>query len=287
MNEQGIFSVEEIGQPQLKIFFQEQGYVLIRNLVSAGGINAILSDINQLIKIKAWEAGIKEIAEDKNTEAINNRLYRLVCEADREWGGQIYRACRNLLSIHELSVDSKIVGLSKRLMESEYVNHLGYTAVRIDNPDETKFLFPWHQDFPYTQGSMDGLVFWIPLHDVPIGHGHLRIIPASQKHGVKRVHLVDPENSNRNGAHTIRIENMEQYENESYKEFEIKKGDAIVFSTLLLHRSTPTTADYTRWTMQLRYANFANKDAISKGWPGGMLAGGRFQDIYPEYIAPE
>jgi hypothetical protein len=215
---------------------------------------------------------------------IRSKDYLAVCRVNRELGGEIYRASRHLCALHQLSAKAELLQLARTLMGTEFVNLIPYTAMRVDTRGEEQYLFPWHQDYPYTQGSMDGIVAWVPLFDLNEGDGGVQLIPGSHKLGLQRVELIDPDNARRNGAHTIRIENLERFDSAPSVIPRVRAGDVVVFSTLLVHRSVPMTRDGVRWTTQIRYANFSNPDAVKRGWPGGMIEGVHFERDHPEYV---
>lgn len=159
--------------------------------------------------------------------------------------------------------------------------------MRIDIPGEEKYLFTWHQDYPYTQGWTDGLVIWTPLFDVMRDAGNIELIPKSHAEGIRRVELVDPDNANRNGAHVIRIENCESYDDCARIAVDVHAGDALMFNTLIVHRSTLSQSRDVRFTIQLRYGNCLNGDSVSRGWPAGIIEGRGFELDHPEYIVPQ
>jgi len=280
----GLFQKNEVFSEKCMMHYRKEGWVLIKNLFDiTEDLLPIHQYINQLIDIKLNQLGLKP--EENNSQWIRNKDFLRVAHANREKAGEIYRACRHLLPLHKLSLKSQVLELASKYMNTEFINYLPYTAVRIDIPGENKYLFPWHQDYPYTQGSVDGVVIWLPLFDVPLDHGNLRIIPHSHTSGVRKVYLVDPTNKMKNGARTISIVGEEELDTKPYIASEVNVGDALIFSTLLLHRSTPSKSEDVRWTIQLRYANFSNQDAISRGWPGGMIEGDGFEKFHPEFVA--
>ena len=265
--------------------FKEKGFLFLKDFFDfEKEILPIHKEINALIDLKLRHAKLEPAKNPEKPTIRNEDFYRLI-KKDRMLGGDIYRACRHLLSLQQLVTNEKMLSLARRLMATNTINVLSYVGIRIDVPSEQKYLFPWHQDYPYTQGSMDGLVFWLPFFDVPLGHGNLQLIPGSHHEGLRKVRLVDPENTGGSGAHTLEIENMGSYDDCDLFETEVKAGDALVFSTLTLHKSTPSTSNSIRWTSQIRSGNFSNEDSIRRGWPGGLFEGDKFEDRHPEYIS--
>ena len=265
--------------------YQKNGYVLLKNFLDyEEEILPIHKDINMLIDLKLDQIGLEPTKCPQQKTIRNDDFYRLI-NKERSLGGDIYRACRHLLPLHKLVSNEKFLNMAKLLMDTTILNVLSYVAIRIDVPAEEKYLFPWHQDYPYTQGSMDGLVFWVPFFDVPLGHGNVQLVPGSHLKGLRKVKILDPDNEGGSGAHTLEIENIESYSNEDVFETEVRAGDVLVFSTLTLHKSTPSKSNDIRWTSQIRYGNFSNEDSVRRGWPGGLFEGDKFEDRHPEYTS--
>jgi Phytanoyl-CoA dioxygenase (PhyH) len=287
MLDAGTFAGAACATAQCKRHYDEQGWVLLRGFFDmAEDILPIHEHVNHLIDLKLAALGLTS-KEATGKHTIRSADYLAVCAASRTLGGEIYRACRHLSPLHSLSAKPELLALAKTLMATDFLNFIPYTAMRIDQRGEEQYLFPWHQDYPYTQGSMDGIVVWIPLFDLAEGEGGVTLIPGSHRLGLQRVVLVDPDNVRRNGAHTLRIENMERFDTVPALTAKVKAGDALVFSTLLIHKSIPMEQGSVRWTTQVRYANFSYPDAVRRGWPGGMIEGENFERLHPEYIAGE
>ncbi|WP_113907284.1 phytanoyl-CoA dioxygenase family protein [Aliidiomarina celeris] len=190
-------------------------------------------------------------------------------------------------STQQLLVKDRNLRLARMLMSTDHVNVLPYVPLRIDIKGEEKYLFDWHQDFPYTPGSEDGIVVWAPLFDVLNHEGGIKFIPGSHHDGVVPVIIADKQNTKENGAHTVRIPNAEVLEDEQAFTIDVYATDVLVFSTLLLHKSMMLRNQPIRWTTQLRYANFNNPSAVMKGWLGGMIEGCWFENVYSEYVVQD
>lgn len=284
----GSFEAVDATSDQALDYYSENGWLYLKNLfdLKEGLFPKVHDEINSLIRIQRGKQGypVEERPFSKTIPFIDRNRFLQVAQSKRADAGDIYRACRHLPSLHSISLQDNVLQIAKKLMRTDLVCHLGYAAVRIDIPGEEKYLFPWHQDYPYTQGSVDGVVIWIPFFDVPLGHGHLKLIPQSHKEGIREVMMVDPENKNKNGAHAMSLPGQDKLENSFALEIPVQQGDALVFSTLLLHRSTPSKASLPRFTSQLRYANFRNADSIKRGWPNGTIVGNSFEKDHPEFV---
>lgn len=263
--------------------YREHGWMLVKGFYDVpADIEPVHRHVNHLIDLKLRQHGQ---APARDGATIDSDAFMRLCAVDRALGGEVYRASRHLLPLHQLAAHPRALDLARALMQTDFINFIPYTAMRIDVRGEEKYLFPWHQDYPYIQGSMDGIVIWVPLFQVdPARGGGVELIAGSHRDGLCPVELVDPDNRNRNGAHTIRIADTGRFDRMPTVAPSVEPGDALVFHTLLVHRSVPMQEGTVRWTTQIRYANFSFPDAVRRGWPGGMIEGVGFESAHPEYI---
>ncbi|MFN8670605.1 MAG: phytanoyl-CoA dioxygenase family protein [Candidatus Sericytochromatia bacterium] len=283
MKELGFFNLTNYLSQECLDFYNENGYFILRDFLDKEkDLYPIQKYINYLIKSQLNELGEESTSLDDSKIDIEGFLK--LCKIDRSKGGKIYDACRHLYPLQKISLKDEFINLAKFLMKTDYVNVIPYTPIRIDLKGEEKYLFPWHQDYPYIQGSEDGIVLWFPFHDVLKGSGALEVIPKSHRNGIQKVYLKDPDNKNKNGARTVDIAHEEKFDAMEKVTAEILYGDILVFSTLLIHKSTVIETANSKWATQIRYANFSDKRAIKRGWPKGMLEGNHFEYDHSEYI---
>jgi Phytanoyl-CoA dioxygenase (PhyH) len=275
------FSPSDIGSEALKQRYVSEGWCVIRGMYDENDLAPVHSYINHLIDLKLSDLGLSP--SDRRT-TIRTEDYLRVCAADRAKGGEIYRACRNLLPLHRMAVGSKTEALASFLMGTNFINSNPLTAIRIDQKQEQKYLFDWHQDYPYSQGSVDGIVIWGGLFDTTEGYGGIKLLPRSHIDGIVPVEVVDPDNKQKNGAHSIRIPSADRFDELDAVRIDTRAGDIIAFSAVLLHKSIPMTKGDVRWTYQIRHANFSNADSIKRGWPGGSALGEPFDMAHPEFV---
>ncbi len=279
----GIYEPEQHFSDLCLEHYQQQGWVLLKGFYNFDhDLLPIHLDVNRLIAAKLADLTI-DLQFDVNG-TICNEAFFAICQADRSKAGEVYRATRHFSSTQKLLVKENNLRLALHLMCTNHLNVLPYVPLRIDMKGEEKYLFDWHQDFPYTQGSEDGIVIWAPLFDVLNNEGGIMFIPGSHKHGIVPVMVADKQNSQENGAHSVRIPDTSSIDAQQAYTIDVLAGDVLVFSTLLLHKSLPLQQQKIRWTTQLRYANFNQPTAVQKGWPGGMIEGCWFEDVYPEYV---
>jgi hypothetical protein len=282
VEDHGLFAPADIGSAAMRDTFERQGWIVLRSLFNpATDYRAVHRYINHLIDLKLEVLGL---TPGPDSDEVRTGDYLRVCRADRAKGGEIYRACRQLLPLHQMSTSPQVIEMAKFLMKTDFINSNPFTAMRIDQVNEEKYLFDWHQDYPYTQGSQDGIVIWGSLFDLADGDGGIKLISASHRDGLRKVHVVDPKNASKNGGRSIQLENAQVYDEREAVRVNLKAGDVLLFSTLLVHKSVPIERGDVRWTFQIRHGNFSHPDAIARGWPGGSALGDAFEVSHPEYV---
>ncbi len=97
---------------------------------------------------------------------------------------------------------------------------------------------------------------WVPLIDISRELGALEVIPGSHLGG-----LIDAEMADGYGHIEDRVDA------DQMKSIEVERGDALFFSTLLLHRSGTNVTDSIRWSCHFRYNNLHEETMIERGFP--------------------
>lgn len=280
----GIFRFPDYYNDECLRHYNDNGWILLKGFFDYDNdILVVHKEVNILISLKLDELKLSQLC-NSGQKTIHTRDFLQICKHNREKAGEIYRATRHLCGIHAMLMKVESIHLAKTLMMTDAVNVIPYAPIRIDIKGEEKYLFDWHQDYPYIQGSIDGIVVWTPMFDVVDGAGGIKLIPGSHKHGLREVILCDPYNAEKNGAHTVKIAEAEKFDEQDSYMLDVEAGDALVFNTLLLHKSIEMVHSDVRWTTQLRYANYRNIDAVKRGWPGGMIEGNGFEQDHAEYV---
>lgn len=260
-------------------FYQEHGWLVLRNFYKPlTDFKNFFDELNTLFDCLD-DIGIS-CPRDKS---LSDRIHHL-SQTNRDSLGAIYRSLRHLPSLQNMLMDPRMAILCKEIIyKLGIINVCPYTATRIDIKGEEKYLFDWHQDYHYIQLSEDSIVIWFPFLELDPG-GAVEILDSSHKAGIRKAEMIDPFNSDRNGAKTLSI--MKDIDFSAYELVapSLKPGDILVFSTLTIHRSIPQRTLPLRLTSQFRYGNFANNNAINRGWPVGQLEGRPFHLDHPELI---
>lgn len=211
-----------------------------------------------------------------------------IAARDRELIARLYKVSRRFPSVKRLACDPWLSGISAQLMNTTFASCCHFVNVRIDLPSEEKYLLPPHQDFPYIQESLNGITWWIPFADTPIDVGPPTFIYRSHKFGVLKVKEFDYESTGQSGGKSFRIADENQLKGATYAEkAPVHFGEALVFNTLLVHRSEPNLSSVARMNIQVRFGDPLLKDSFDRNYPEGLYLGDSFSKSYPEYVTHE
>lgn len=118
----------------------------------------------------------------------------------------------------------------------------------------TGFGSPWHQDYPYWEGSHKYSV-WIALDDAAPDNGCLKVVPGSHLLGSIR-HGGDASD----GMGFINRLRQQDVEQANIVDLPASRGDAIIFHDLLFHSSYPNTSGKDRWALISTYKDGTQED---------------------------
>lgn len=264
---------------QAKKLYDQHGCFLARNLFTIDQLSPITAFAEALVDAIYADAGLKRPPGQAFQESIVD-----LAKINRKLVGRLYDAGPRMLAVHELAVDRRMVGLAKAMIDTDLIASSDINAMRVDLPREDKYLFDWHQDYPYVLDSLDGIVFWVPLQDVGEENGWLTLALGSQKLGLLKMAVDDPDNSANNRTKSMRIADPSVADRFTKVQLPVRYGDALVFNTLLMHASGPNRSSQARCTIQFRYGNFLHPTAIKTGWPKAMRDGAVFHAIHPDHV---
>lgn len=232
---------------QQRTFFNENGYLLLENFLPEEAVNAVLQDAKNIFLRQFIEKGYTpECTLESLPEAqFNIFLYRLF-EEDFECLSNCGKQAQHLISLHSLSLHEKIIGL---------LHEMGLAAPVISTRPVLFFNHPKlakqkvfykvdaHQDWRSMQGSLNAVVIWIPLIDINAELGALEILPGSHHDGLRTDHIEQ-------GFGMVSLTDAEKNRMLSV---EVKTGDALLFSSFLIHQSGENISAGPRWSCHFRY----------------------------------
>lgn len=236
------FSINDISYID---FYKENGYIIFSDLINSDELDEIKIDILKIFQLRFNELG--ELTEDILVRNYDKKEMWREC-ASKMW--DIFGVLR-IASQHEVMAVLKNLDLENPIIATR-------PEVRTDMPKDFNYMQPWHQDWNYGRTSLNSVTLWIPLVDVNESNGTVQIIPKTHKLGI-----LNYEELSNPRRYEINIDALPKGE---VINVELKKGECVLFSQMLVHRSGINSSDKPRLTFQGRFADLSDKTYIKNGF---------------------
>jgi phytanoyl-CoA hydroxylase len=241
--------------------FRDEGYWLAKGFFDPGEVQTIHDEAKAVFEAQMRRHGLLPAGE-ADEAAFTRAMIRLF-ETDLAAFTNCGKQAQHLISLHRLSLDERIVAVLKALGLA-FPNVSTRPVLYFNHPKLAKKEVYWrlalHQDWRSMQGSLDSMVVWLPLVDIDRSVGALEIIPGSHKRGLLEADLED-------GYGLISREEMAGIDESELVSIEVERGDALFFSTFLLHQSGTNVGERIRWSCHFRYNNLAEASFVERGFP--------------------
>lgn len=240
--------------------YRERGYTVARGLLSPAEVDALRGEAASVFAAQLRRRGLlaHEPADGPQLEAAMYRFFAADLQGFVACGQQVQLG----LALNRLGVDDRIIGALKSLgLERPVVctRPLVLWSSRHLATRAAYWRLPVHQDWRNMQGSLDSVVAWLPLVDVDRELGALEVLPGSHTWGLIDAAVED-------GYPEIR-----GYDDAPFVACELERGDVLLFSAFLLHRSGLNATERIRWSCQLRFNNLAEPSFLARGFPTGYV----------------
>ena len=245
--------------------FREEGFLLCRGFFGADEVARIHDEAKAVFAAQLRRHGLipdGEVDEATFTQGMF-RLFEVDLAAFTNCGKQ----AQHLISLHRLSLDERIIAALSDL-GLEFPNISTRPVLYFNHPKLAKKEVYWrlslHQDWRSMQGSLDSVVLWLPLVDIDRDLGALEVLPGSHRRGLVSADLID-------GYGHLSAEAQAEIDPAELVSVEVKRGDALFFSTFLLHQSGTMDSEQIRWSCHFRYNNLAEPSFVARGYPHPYL----------------
>lgn len=239
-------------------FYNQNGYLLLKDFYSKEEVNLVLNDAKGVFFRQFHEkrylsnSSMQEISEDD----FNIFLFQLF-EEDFECLINCGKQIQHLISLHSLSLQNKVItlltrfGIKTPIISTRpvlFFNHLKLAKYKVLHTVDA------HQDWRSMQGSLNSVVIWLPLIDINKELGALQILPGSHLEGLRTDHID-------NGFGMVSLTKEDE---ENLISVEVEAGDALLFSSFLVHQSGQNTTNKPRWSCHFRYNDLDENSFISR-----------------------
>jgi phytanoyl-CoA hydroxylase len=240
--------------------YRHNGFLLLKDFLPAGEVERVREDAKAAFRTQLLRRGL--LAGDAETEEeFNQALFRYFKIAPEEFA-HVGKQAQHLISLHRLALDSRIIdkivdlGLEQPNISTRPV--LYFNSRHLAREEVYWRVFA-HQDWRSMQGSLDAIVVWVPLAKVDRSLGALEVVPGSHKAGLLTSELVSS------------FGKVDEYSDADFTAVEVEPGDALFFSSFLVHRSGENSTDEIRWSCHFRYNNLAEPTFIERGFPHAYI----------------
>ncbi len=150
------------------------GYLFFRDILPEERVLDVRRQILEICEQAGWlRPGARLI------DGLSDRAP--IMETDEEYAA-VYARVQALEAFHDLKLNRKIIDIMEALFEEE-VFPFPQTIGRIAFPRDNARGTPAHQDWVFVGGSTETISCWVPLGDVPLEVGGLKVLEGSHKSG--------------------------------------------------------------------------------------------------------
>jgi hypothetical protein len=266
----------------LRSVYKEQGFVIAKGLIPEPVTNRVLADLEMAAAQALKSRGCND--RDWGDASLQDKLRRVLDE-DVNLYLSILRLGSRLQSVYALTLHERILsavadlGCKVFALPCGVAIHLIASDLKVPGG-----YFGWapHQDWSSSQGSLDQLALWIPLMDVDKEFYPLEVIPGSHKRGVLPG---DRKGANPRGA-LITIDPGLVEEND-FIPVELDRGDVIIFSGLLVHRTGLGSRNGLRIACGSRFDNVQDPTFVERNYPCAFRLHAETDVLHPGFPTPD
>lgn len=232
--------------------YNEQGYLHFKKFVPTEMLDELKKSVEEPFVIQCHKLGIKYSNIEEGMKQLFNEKYEAFLGAAR--------LAQHSIKLHEISCHNLFINKLKDLgLDLPYFCMKPIVFFNSQDLAKEKFHFktPPHQDWRSMQGSLDAVVVWFPLVDIDLEIGALKIVPRSHKLGLLK--------SEDDPWYQQLADN--KVKDEDFVSVEMDKGDALFFSSFLVHKSGENINRKVRWSVQFRFNNASEETFIDRKFP--------------------
>lgn len=220
---------------QRRALYEQCGYLIFRNVLSAGEMAALRAGAEQMLR---EAAGLRASNERYLVAAVEGSATPSI--------RRIYNTPSAHPALRAATRHPRILELLADLIGPDIELHHGKVNLK---PRSKEAQFDWHQDyafFPHT--NFDFVAVMLALDDATVENGCLTVIPGSHKHGpLQHVFAAD-------GAYSSRLADPDVLARQSeWIDLPMQAGDLELHHCNLLHSSRANGTDLPRGALVTHY----------------------------------
>lgn len=264
-----------------KAFYKKEGYLLLKNFAPRSEVQEILDQARQIFQIQFVNRKYTTVllAKDEAEGVYNENLYRLFAE-DLPTLMNCGKQIQHLISLHRFSLHERIlnvlaeIGLQFPVISTRPVMFFNHPRLA---QKKVFYKVDAHQDWRSMQGSLNSVVIWFPLVDINKDLGALEIVPGSHLSGLMTEKIEQ-------GFGMVHVDEAMQ---QKMIQVEVEQGDALLFSSFLVHQSGENITDKPRWSCHFRYNDLEEPTFVDRHYPHPYLYKPLEELITPGFPTPD
>lgn len=256
--------------------YRQEGFAVLKEVIPRNRVDAMLAEFRDIFRPILRRHDIEDAETDG--ERFEAALVSLFTKNMSEYLAAA-KATQSSPALHALGASEPVIdiartfGIVQPLIAVYPVTHILSESLKVPGGYHRT---PPHQDWRSVQGSLDGIVIWLPLVSVDRGFGPLEIIPGSHLGGLLPTRR-DPFG---NVIDEMSIDPI------GFVPVEAEPGDAVVFSMFTVHRTGAEQRPGIRWAVSLRYNNAAAPDFAAHGYPNPFVYKSQDDLLFEEFPSP-
>ena len=220
---------------EIKIFFENNGYCILKNAINKDKLLNLENDINSLFK--------KFSVGEETVHGISVRL-------DKENKKLLYKLFNMIKDMGSfLTISNDCFELSKEILPQGIISSAGQ-AVLLGLPDDERLVYDWHQESAY-MAYPDTLHFQFPIfRPATLENGTMSVLSCSHKLGELSY---DSFQKTKDSLINLKVRDINKYAEELDEvPFLMDLGDVGVFHNNTIHRSNHNSSQFVRFSGVIR-----------------------------------
>jgi ectoine hydroxylase-related dioxygenase (phytanoyl-CoA dioxygenase family) len=253
-------------------FYKKYGFLIIRNLFDKEQIQNITNQAQNIYKTQMMKLNLISSLNINNQEFEDN--IKILFKNNFDTFLNCGKQCQHIIDLWKLSLDDKIINIIKFLgIKNPNISTrpVLFSNSKYISKTDMNHTVPPHQDWASMQGSINSIVCWIPLVDINQNLGSIALVPASHKLG-----LLSNEKKDSFGL-------VDNFNDDDFKSCDVKQGDAIFFSSFLVHKSGDNITSNIRWSTHFRYNDLDEKTFVENGYPHAYIYKPKDELLVPNF----
>jgi hypothetical protein len=257
--------------------YKLNGFYIAKGLLDTQSITNVLSSINKTLTDQLNSLAVTQQIND--TFVGLKRLHQIDIERYKKVVGALWRKEIIFRLMHDSRITDFLItkfGWTDLFVPGGQVVHIMANELKI--PNGYFGLVP-HQDFPSVQGSLDGVVVWLPLVDVDKNNFPLEVIAGSHKLGLVPM--------NEKGNTSWEVDNT-CFDEREFIPVEVEVGDVVFMSMFTIHRSSVSgQAGRYRIAVSTRFDNADEPTFIDRAYPSAYIRSVHREQYVQNFPSPE